>query len=383
MNGYDYILAALYHIRGRFSDLRPFMHLLPFDARELPYSAHDVAVAIDQAHVQIIRRDNISESTVLELLIDEELQRVKHCILDSSIAAEIDRRKDIRACLAQTFEEAKTILAKHNISIGKHTAVHIVDIFPSPYEDREYAVMVADSGDYDAYDIPQGVYFLERYLRPFYSEYLACHEIVHIALGTLSPDLIAHGLEEGIAEVLGAYCIATQILGADMTQNLFIYNRLGGESHPLWDQYLDFTRAASLIYRKVGDEGLFELVRLGRQGVKNAEKAILSQNIKQLSVDGVPPSQDMQDRLDFLLNSFPRYSVVSPLAFYIAKFVRPGMSVRELAALTRCSYDDVMKGLTELADDYSLLSLRKDGSVVIWSDVELYYRTDVLRYRVS
>ena len=59
------------------------------------------------------------------------------------------------------------------------------------------------------------------------------------------------------------------------------------------------------------------------------------------------------------------------------------MSVRELAALTRCSYDDVMKGLTELADDYSLLSLRKDGSVVIWSDVELYYRTDVLRYRVS
>ena len=130
MNGYDYILAALYHIRGRFSDLRPFMQLLPFDARELPYSAHDVAVAIDQAHVQIIRRDNISESTVLELLIDEELQRVKHCILDSSIAAEIDRRKDIRACLAQTFEEAKTILAKHNISIGKHTAVHIVDIFP-------------------------------------------------------------------------------------------------------------------------------------------------------------------------------------------------------------------------------------------------------------
>ena len=46
-----------------------------------------------------------------------------------------------------------------------------------------------------------------------------------------------------------------------MTQNLFIYNRLGGESHALWDQYLDFTRAASLIYRKVGDEGLFELVR--------------------------------------------------------------------------------------------------------------------------
>ena len=96
MNGYDYILAALYHIRGRFSDLRPFMQLLPFDARELPYSAHDVAVAIDQAHVQIIRRDNISESTVLELLIDEELQRVKHCILDSSIAAEIDRRLSAR-----------------------------------------------------------------------------------------------------------------------------------------------------------------------------------------------------------------------------------------------------------------------------------------------
>src|SRR6266700_4778460 len=116
-----------------------------------------------------------------------------------------------------------------------------------------------------------GIYFPESRLRPFYSEFLLSHELIHVILGKISPNLLARGLEEGIAKLIGALYLSNQILGKDLTINLFIYNRLSYRHQQFWELYMDATRQAKFLYQRFGLQGIVELMKSGREKLKKVE----------------------------------------------------------------------------------------------------------------
>ena len=272
-------------------------------------------------------------------------------------------------------------LDSHGASVDD-ADVFVVDEFPPPYQDKKWAVMAADRGDQLVHGVAPGLYFLRRSLRPFYSEYLVFHEIIHVVLGIKDPQLLGRGLEEGIAEVLGAVNISRTILGKELTTNLFIYNRLGDDYDMFWEQYLDATRTAGLLYERYGLEGLYSILGGGRKRVKDIEFKLLSGKSQELDLpSGDILSEDIE-LVDSVFHVYPRATVVSPLARHIARYAQAGLTVREVMTMANVTLDDGLAALDELAQDTTSLGLRKDRSVIPWSDSVMYSMANAIRYRL-
>jgi len=369
-------------MRGNFSLLGSFRRALPFNAEELPYKREALAEAIDEALSQEPPQDAVlSVDLVQKLVINEDLRRVRAELEDRTIVRALDERADMVPVLKHRLIQAASLLEPHGLGVDD-ADVFVVDSFPAPYESRQFAVLAVDTGDQEAYGIQPGLYFHRRALRPFYSEYLMCHEIIHVILGNKNPELLAHGLEEGLAELIGTVHLSRQLLGTEMTKNIFIYNRLNGDYNPLWEQYLDFTRAASALYYRYGIDGVFKIVEGGRARIKEVERSIFTEQWHDIGLQSTNPQGPEADLLDYLMLIYPRATIASPLAYHIARYAKAGASVREVAAAARVSVSDCMTGLNELAEEFNLLGLRDDGSVIIWSDCELYSEVNAIRYRL-
>ncbi|MBO0797595.1 MAG: hypothetical protein J2P31_02125 [Blastocatellia bacterium] len=382
MRGDSYLLGALYHVRGNFSLLRSFRQALPFSSEELPYDRDALAEAIDKALLPESRgNDFLSHDQVRKFVINEDLRRVRDELDNPDTVRALDERSDMLPVLKSRLREAANLLELHGIAVGD-ADIFVVDSFPAPYENRQFAVLAIDAGDQDAYGIQPGLYFHRRSLRPFYSEYLMCHEVVHVILGNKNPELIARGLEEGLAEFIGTAHLSRQMLGAEMTKNIFIYNLLNGEYNPLWEQYLDFTRAAASIYHRYGMEGILRILENGRIKIKEVEGNIFSEQWGGIGLQPCVPQGPDADLVDFLMLAYPRATIMNPLAYYIARYAQAGASVREVAAAARISAEDCMAGLNELSEEFNMVGLREDKSVILWSDCELYTKVHAIRYRL-
>lgn len=384
MYGDSYLLGALYHIRGNFSLIRPFRQSLPFNDVELPYDRDALADAIDTALANDPARTNaglLSPDQVRDHVIAEDLKRVRAELDNSDTVRALNERVDMLPVLKSRLRQAADLLERNGIHTDD-AEIFVVDTFPPPYENRQFAVLAIDTGDQDAYGIQPGLYFHRRALRPFYSEYLMFHEIIHVILGNKNPELLAHGLEEGLAELVGTIHLSRQLLGTEMTRNIFIYNRLNGDYNPLWEQYLDFTRAAGALCRRYGMDGILRVVEAGRGMIKEVERCIFSERWADIQLPPAEFQGPESDLLDLLLLTYPRATITSPLAYHISRYAKEGFSVREVAAAARVSAKDCLAGLNELAEDFSLLALRADNSVILWSDCELYSQVHAIRYHL-
>lgn len=384
MHGDSYLLGALYHVRGNFSLIRPFRKSLPFNDEELPYDRDALADAIDRALANDLARPNsglLSREQVRDHVITEDLKLVRAELDNPNTVRALNERVAMLPVLKSRLHQASDLLKRNGIHVDD-TEVFVVDSFPPPYENRQFAVLAIDTGDQDAYGIHPGLYFHNRALRPFYSEYLMFHEIIHVILGNKNPELLAHGLEEGLAELVGTVYLSRELLGAEMTKNIFIYNRLNGDYNPLWEQYLDYTRAAGALCRRYGMDGILRIIEAGRGMIKEVERCIFSERWDDIQLPLGELQGPESDMLDLLLLTYPRATIASPLAYYISRYANAGFSVREVAAAARVSVQDCLVALNELAEDFSLLALRADNSVILWSDCELYSQVHAIRYHL-
>lgn len=71
---------------------------------------------------------------------------------------------------------------------------------------------------------------------------------------------------------------------------------------------------------------------------------------------------------------------MAPFDFHVSRFVRCGLTVREISALSRCRASDVVRSLERVGDELAILGLRADKTVVVWSDLEMYHHASLLRY---
>jgi hypothetical protein len=305
-------------------------------------------------------------------MLAEDLYEVEKVLLRDEITLEIDKRQDIEAVLEKSRDKAVDQLLTIGVRLNSPT-LHLVEKLPPPYADQGYSSFVADEKDYSLYRIKPGVYFTENYLRPFYSEHLLFHELIHVALSENDSNFSARGLEEGLAELVGAMFLSSKILGKELTTNLFIYNRLGYGQQSFWELYMDVTRQAMLLYHRFGLEGIVCLINSGRKKLKEVENYCLHMKFDHIKLPRGQHDDDLTDTSDFLTLAFSRNLVVSPLAKYLSRFVHPDCVIAEILKEANVEREAGIRALMELKRRVYLVSFLDTSDNL---DDQLIHRTD-------
>lgn len=386
-NGRMYFLAALYHVRGSFSHLSRFMKRFAPRLNSLQYESAAVLPVVQQlrqeyAHVT----GKIGNEEALRLMLAEDLAEIEQVLQDANIVAAIDKRNDEWEVLQSCKESAVRYLLDLGIPIESPELIRSASL-PAPYGTQGYTAFVADEGDWHMYGIKQGVYFAEKRLRPFYSEFLLLHELMHVVLGKVNPDISARGLEEGLAELIGAMYLSSKILGKQLTTNLFIYNRMSYGYQQFWELYMDATRQATLLYHRFGLKGIVELVNGGRERLKQIERHCLYMDFDRIRLTSGDGDSDLTDIADFLSLAYSRNMVVSPMAKYLMRYVRPGLTIDYILEEANVEREAGLQAIKELKQRVYLLSFKDDEEdiekqSISRSDCERLARGPFVRYEI-
>ncbi len=247
----------------------------------------------------------------------------------------------------------------------------VVDRFPAPFDNNDWSAFCPDADDEKKYGIQKGIYFLRKHIRPYYSEILLAHEIIHSLCGENAPELFAMGLEEGIAEIIGSLYLSSNVLNLDVVSNNFSYTRFNKNANLLWTLYLDHTRQAYSLYKKFGIEVLIYLINKGRKEIHDVERKMFSKN-KLLYDFGTKTylGDEFDNMLDYLLMQFTPNYVVTPLQTLLIREAKEGILVNDICEKLQISKEVGKNELEKIAFNTSLFML--DGDKIGYSNVETY-----------
>lgn len=360
-NGRIYFLAALYHIRGGFSRLSGFVRQFAGHLNSIPFEQAPVLKKVQQLREEYSNiNGTIGDAEALKLMLAEDLYEVENALRNNAICSDIDNRQNIHAVLNKYLDKAVDQLLSIGVHIDSPT-LNLVEKLPAPYASQGYSSFVADQGDFEFYNIKPSIYFAQNNLRPFYSEFLLGHELVHVILGKINPNLSARGLEEGLAELIGAMYLSSRILGKELTTNLFIYNRLSYGQQQFWELYMDVTRQATMLYHRFGLQGVVHLMNSGREKLKEVENYCLRMEFDQIDLPTGQFDRDLTDISDFLSLAFSRNLVVSPLAKYLSRFVRSNSTIADVLTEANVDREAGMRAIKELKRRVYLTSFLDDS----------------------
>jgi hypothetical protein len=379
-NGRLYFYGALYQTTGRFSHVARFLakFLDRFDA--LPFEREAVLQMVKKIRADFLHfQGKIDDKIALHLLMAEDLKRIQEVLESDEAAQKIEAELPLEEKLLICRDEGVQLLRNIGVTITP-PEVFIVDSIPPPYNKTDVSAITADEDDYQKHGIKPGLYFLRSRVRPVYSRYLLLHEMIHTVFGLKSPLLFGRGLEEGVAEIVGAFYLSPKILDKQLTINLFTYNRLNYGHNQFWDLYLDYTRQAAFLYQQFGMDGLVTLLNNGRELVKDVEDKCLRNSLKSIDLPKGRWDDDLSDLVNRLLLTFVRNLVVSPLAYYLFPFIAPGKTSIEILTEAGVEHDAGHRALQELQTRIMSTVFREDGAVVTLSDTALL--KDVLRYDI-
>lgn len=262
--------------------------------------------------------------------------------------------------LRQQFQHGVEVLADIGLEVPTDTRFEIQDEFPPPFDKLDSTAFCPDPEDERRFGIPAGIYLKRRRIRPVRAITVIAHELVHVRPGLHGGDLLAMGLEEGIAELLGNIIVGGRLLPARVADNDFSLSRLGEPIAP-FSSYLNHTRQAFVIYAVYGTTGLIELLMDGRSAIHQAEIDILNGIVPKLRCE--PGFKDMSEfgRVSRLIQANLPHLALSPLEYRVARTTRSGMSVANISEELGIREAVVRPVLEKLASDTMMLVLSGDN----------------------
>jgi hypothetical protein len=380
--GRTLLIGALYHHRGNFSHLPGFMSVVGSRLENIPYDRNLLIPVLDEIVEEFTTlQGKIDNDGAKKLLVADDIMAAKSCLKDENIYARLLSEANVESSLQSCLSEALAIFHEHGLQITE-PRLNIVDQFPEPYNQAGYSAIATDEGDWSQHGIEPGLYFVRDGLRPIYSKFLLVHELIHIALGAKSPMSLGRGLEEGLAEIVGSMFMSCQILGQESTKNLFIYNRLSYGFNHFWELYLDYTRQAAYLYHKFGMNGLIELINRGREFIKKTEVLCLAGRFSEISLPEGGWIKEVTDIVDFLCLTYGRNLSITPLAYYLARYIAPGKTTVEILTEANVSMEPGRVAIEELQNEVFISQFKSDWSISTFSDAQLLSVNGTLRYVV-
>lgn len=304
---------------------------------------------------------------------------------DTSEVLTVLRRLDPDLTSFASIESAPDQLRSEAEALGLEVSfaeLRVVDDFPAPHEGAQFAAMTYDRVDERLHGIKPGVALKRDGLRPLYSIGLMAHEFVHVAIGNADTPILARGLEEGIADLVGGVLLAQSILGQEVAETVLLNSRLRFGRNQLGRLYRDGLLGASAVVLAGGTELLVEKVveanRVGRQVIRELEKQ---------GIEGVIRSVGDRQKTDLLRPFAERFVssspdlVVSPLALLIGEALSRGDHVPSRLADLHVAEDEGARAVAELQD--RIFAVVTFDEVVTSSEVEFLRSARLLRYEVE
>jgi len=375
MNAYNLIAGATHSASGQFSDYWEFISFVKNKYGNLPYDKKELSkvLDVDIKSVSSQKQQAISNAIAFNFLVAEDLKKIQKRLSDLPE----------REVFLQKIEHYHAVILEHFTNLGMSFSApnyYIVDKFPEPYSVMDWVAFAPDLADEQDFGIPAGLYLLESELASYYSELTLAHEMVHAVVGNVNPRLLGRGLEEGIAEILGTLYMGCKLFSREIAKNVFIHTRLGSQSTQANNLYLDYTRQAGLIYKKFGLEGLIFLANGGREAIKQTEELCLKGDFQLVDLPAGKWDDDLNNIIDYLLISYTPNMVVSPLAYHLSKYVKPGLTINEIALLSKVNIENVRSTLDEIQS--RIFGVLVSDSTIVYSDLEFILRSGSLRYEV-
>lgn len=373
-------MAALYKTDVKFSYLPGFAAQVIEKIASQAATATDLISIISNAENTVARNEPLVNAEQVRRHVEmQDLLAIAKTLTDSKQLATTDFSEGfVKTEVQSACLMAVDILHGYGTWLGDAPEVFVVERMPEPHGDKKHAAaMVFDREDEKEFGTPEGIYFNRSHLAPYYSQFIALHEIFHVLLGRRDPQRNAHGLEEGLCDLLGSIWLSQIILGRDLTRRLFILNRLSSKYTLRWERYLDTARQAFGIVLTRGLDGTLELLKKGRSALYDIERTLSSTITSQVRAD---LSDEFISLAWELLFIYPRSFVCSPPAFLFAASTRSGLTVREVAKLASLGPEIAIKAARELRDDHGAVFLRKDEIVILEGTSAAILSKDWFRY---
>jgi len=164
------------------------------------------------------------------------------------------------------------------------------------------------------------------------------------------------------------------------TIHLYQVRVLGDQSTQSNKIYLDYSRQAGIIYKKFGLDGLVFLANSGRDLIKQTEELCLLGDFDSIVLPKGNWDNDLNHVVDYLLMSYTPNLVVSPLAYYLSKYVKPSATYEEIAAKSKVNIENVRYALDEIQS--RIFGVLVSDDKVVYSDLDFIIRSGALRYEV-
>ena len=368
-----HLQGAIYHTQCEFGNIDNFVSVIePFFKGER-FERKDATNKIDELinKLRDIENKKIGQKEALHLLLSNDLERIRSVVENIKIE---DPTEDIYSI----YDIYQKKLDEFNIDT-EATKLYVVDKFPKPFDREAWAAFNADKADEERYGVHQGIYFRKRSIIPLYTFYLLSHELIHVAIGLKNPYLLGNGLEEGICDIFGILYLNMGILDKDVCKNLALYHRFKYEDEWIGKIYLDTLRQAMYIYKRFGLKGLAELIKGGREKIKQIEKYCLKGEFEKINLKEGTWIKDLTDMVDYF-SIYPTGLLVSPLAKYIAEKIEEGDKIEDVVKGLNIKRDEGEKAIRELQDRISIILL--DDQKVGYSSIPTLRETYTLRYSI-
>lgn len=383
LNGLDWFLGNVYHTPIRAGLLQDLVDPLREQLIAAPYSAQSVATAISDYVSRTTGESspNATQASVNRILIESDLTEVARTLTDAHVQDALEQRREYPTFLKERLNASVEKMGGLGLPLRETPKLHFVKQMPAPYSSSGAAIIACDQGDEDAFGVSPGLYITSNY-RPFYTEYILYHEMLHLYLGERHPEVLSGRLEEGLAEALGAGWLALSFMPLTLVLNLFIVNRLSTNYAGQWERYLDATRQAWRLLQRMGLDGVTELVRRGRPALIDTELRMYAEitDLHKGSPVTLPPQLDAL--LAAVCDLYPRSLAASPAAVLVAPYAKEGATVREVALEANMDPELALEGLRELQDVLGIAALRPDESVVVFSLAPQLASSRLLRYSI-
>lgn len=152
--------------------------------------------------------------------------------------------------------------------------ITIVKKFPHPFEDCDYKAMNFTTIQAAKFNVPKGIYLLEKYAIHGISEIMIAHEIMHFIVGEMTKENEQLNQcpfhEEGIVDFMSLYLLMKyHIVEDSCILNHLIFGRGNCNENYIGSLYFKEAKQILWIAKNKGIEKVKEIIRTGQKGLAN------------------------------------------------------------------------------------------------------------------
>jgi len=376
-SAHNFVAGLAFATAGRFTDPNVFVSALESEGALAPEAS--AAAALKELRVFIETWGKLED--VVSQGLTREAARRHVLAADAALALELAEQVPAELLSPDSVETATRQLMTVARNLGldvEYARLRIVEEFPEPHSEASFAAMTYDRGDQRLHGIEPGVVLLRDQLRPLYSIGLLAHEFTHLVIGRVDTDILARGLEEGIADLVGQLLFARNLMPQEVCERLLWNSRSRYGRDQLGRLYRDGLLGASALYLALGDNGMVDLLRganeEGRQVIHNVERELAAGVLMNATRAGEGAFRGFAQSFVAMTPDL----VVSPLAFVMACQLSVHEDVESVCSRLNLDATEAAESLEELQSRV-FLAVESDG-VITSNEGPFYAELGQLRY---